>query len=157
MISTYFLAEYSLGKFVTTSTLLTTFTTVVDDGERVTQMATIIGRAYLSMLNLLDRAGQLGPDSEFKDLALVTALFLKVPSHFVDAYDEKEMDWKTYVQDYAECHKIDISFVFGSPEITFVDENVETLDDREGIPKAGVDRWGFKKAVCIRMHVKVIC
>lgn len=119
---------------------------MIDDGERLAQMLMLIGRAYLTMLNALDRADHLKPDSEFKDLALVSALYMMIPDGFVDSYDEEVLDWKTYIGDYMETNQIDTSFVFGSPGLD-LDENVDAFDVRDGIPKAGPDRWGFKNAV----------
>lgn len=130
---------------------------MIDDGPRLGEMVTLLGYMYLAMLNTLDRTNQLWSDSEFKDLGLITALYMDIPGYFSDSYDSDELDWKTHVQDYIKAYKIDTSFVFGSPEIT-LPKGDYSLDDREGFPKAGVDRWGFKEAVrqsrmCMRRRV----
>lgn len=109
-------------------------------------MVTLLGYMYLALLNALGRASQLGADSEFKDLGFVTALYMDIPGYFEDSYESDELDWRAYLQDYVKAHKIDTGFVFGSPEITLPEGDYD-FADCEGIPKAGVDRWGFKDAV----------
>lgn len=121
---------------------------VIDHGERLTQMIILIGRAYLAMLNVLDRADQLKPDSNFEDLGLASGLYMLIPDSFSDAYNQSRLDWKRHVQCYMEGKKIDTSFVHGSPKIDISGET-EELDARKGVPKAGPDRWGFKNAVSL--------
>lgn len=110
------------------------------------EFITLIGRAYLAMLNALDRADQLGPESDFKDLALVSGLYTTIPDLFPDSYDDEKLDWRQYVGDYMEASRIDISFVYGSLKLK-TGGKVKDLNGRKGIPKAGADRWGFKSAV----------
>lgn len=131
---------------LTSSLPLTRPITDIDDGERLARFVTLLGRAYLTMLNSLDRAGQLKPDSDFKDLALVSGLYMLLPDHFSESYDDEVLDWKIHIGDYMKTKKIDSTFVHGSPELDTEGE-VDALDERDGIPKAGVDRWGFKNAV----------
>ena len=51
--------------------------TASDDGEGESATWNLSGRAILTMLNELSRAGHLKPDSKFQDLALVMGLALK--------------------------------------------------------------------------------
>lgn len=125
--------------------LLTRVGIVLDDGERHANMIQLIGCAYLAMLNALDHAGQLQPDSEFKDLGLVTALYLRIPDTYEDSYDQDEdFDWRQVIEDYVAAKRIDTSLVHGSRHIELSEVPLDTL---EGLPKGGVDRWGFKKMV----------
>lgn len=121
---------------------------MIDHGERLEKFITLLGRAYLTMLNSLDRAKKLGPDSEFRDIGLVSGLYMAVSEIFGDSYDSDTLDWKLYIQDYMEANKIDSTIVFGSPEIN-LDDGTDAMDERDGIPKPGPDRWKFKAAVSL--------
>lgn len=90
---------------LTSSLPLTRPITDIDDGERLARFVTLLGRAYLTMLNSLDRAGQLKPDSDFKDLALVSGLYMLLPDHFSESYDDEVLDWKIHIGDYMKTKK----------------------------------------------------
>jgi len=115
----------------------------VDDGERVERCWKLIGSAFLSMLNLLDRSKQLKPESSFKDLALIMALTLSFAEHWEDI----EVTWDLNVIKYAQDSNINLveSGVSGVEKILAEKQNeVEELFEEEDTPPAGIDRWNFK-------------
>ena len=114
---------------------------MIDDGVRLAETVELAGRAFLSMLNALDRAGQLKPDSEFKDLGLVMGLFATIPGYFGDSYDEDELDWGRHILEYAKDKEIDLSIAFEAKKLVgaFEDEH------REEWPAPAVDRWNFSR------------
>lgn len=106
----------------------------------------------LTMLNELDRAGLLKPDSRLKDLPLVMAWYLEW-SKDLDGmgFDNGELDWRAQVVAYAKKGQIDLatSGLFGAAERVAALEEEEGEGD-EGIPplegQAKSDRWGWKKS-----------
>lgn len=124
-----------------------------DDAGAVPDIIGLIGRAFMTMLNELERADELSPNSSFKDLALVVSLALI----FLDEYqnedaigeiDEEDV-WTSQIVLYAQKHDIDLinSGVSGIEElvkhITVSPKSVR----RDKWPNPGPDRWSFTKAV----------
>jgi len=124
---------------------------MIDDGERLSATLDLAGRAFLSMLNALDRASQLKPDSDFKDLGLVMGMFASIASDFEDAYNtEDELDWRVHILKYANDKgiEIDVSFVGKILAQEFEDDSDDGDDGKDGKdewPKAAKDRWVFLK------------
>lgn len=130
---------------------LLTRPSVIDDGERVFKTFDLVGKAFLAMLNVLDRAGQLKSNSDFKDLALVISLYLKFFKDNIDDMDDMDGATKCHLQiiKYAQDHKIDLV----KNGVAGVKEQLESkkaeVDAQKKWPKEGADRWGFKAAVGI--------
>lgn len=125
---------------------------MIDDGERLSATLELAGRAFLSMLNALDRAGQLKPDSDLKDLGLIMGLFAGIASDFQDAYNmEDELDWEAHILKYAKDKNIDVGVSFEGKKLANKsddgdsDEEGFNEDDTNEWPKAANDRWSFSK------------
>lgn len=105
------------------------------------------------MLNALDRAGQLKPGSDFKDLALVMALYLKFANDYNDedlvglVSNEETTRWPLKIIKYAQDNNIDLA---GSG-LAGVKERLNAVKDevakQNAWNKPSPDRWGFKRAV----------
>lgn len=127
----------------------------VDDGVRVAETIQLIGKAFISMLNSLDRASQLKPDSEFRDLPLVMALYLKFANDYNDedmthlVNNEESAKWPLKIVKYAQDNNIDL---VGSG-LAGVGKQLDTLKVQVSKQKAwnkpSPDRWGFKRAVSL--------
>ncbi|KAK8083830.1 hypothetical protein PG996_002611 [Apiospora saccharicola] len=118
-----------------------------EDGERIGETIKGIGDMLLTMLNELDRAGELKADSRLKDLPLVMAWYLEW-SKDLDGmgFDDDQLDWCPHVVAYAKKGGIDLatSGLFGAGD------RVAALEQEEGgeIPalegQTKADRWGWK-------------
>jgi hypothetical protein len=115
-----------------------------DDGEKASETLSLIGCAFLTMLNELDRAGHLKPDSQFRDLSLVMCLALKWADSR-DALEDEDLVWTGTVVAYAKKGGIDLEStpLRGAKElIECVDENAD-----EDLSNAKADRWAWRKQV----------
>lgn len=124
---------------------------MVDDGDRVNEVSQLIGRAFISLLHLLDLAGQLEPDSEFRDLELVMSLYLKWSEGQLadirdELGDEDGNDSRETIAQYAKKGGLDLvtNGCYGMKPILdqLYEDNPETLK----ASKAG-DRWKWSKTV----------
>lgn len=109
-------------------------------------MIEVIGCAFLTMLDQLEREDFLNPNSKIKDLPLIMALFLQVSDQYVDArsLSDPELPWDEHVVTYANKNGIRIAGPFGI-ESTVGDKGTSTeLPKRKG---RSADRWGWKKKV----------
>ncbi|CAK4032400.1 Hypothetical predicted protein [Lecanosticta acicola] len=77
----------------------------IDDGEGAGKAFQVVGCALLTALNRLDREGELKPDSRFRDLGFIMALFLKAGVSDPDQY----MDWVPKIVSYAKKADIDLA------------------------------------------------
>lgn len=113
----------------------------------------LVGRGFLSMLNTLDRGDLLKPASKIKDISLVMALYLRVFQLFRDSYFELEdAMWAMHVISYADKHGIKISGPHNTEKHIEAIKSLcaDAVDDNGravGFPRAGVDRWRWKKQV----------
>ena len=114
-----------------------------DDGERVETLFGVFGRLFLTALETLDRAGKLNPDSEFRDLGLVTSLYLSWSDGLGDYGFEGEcLDWRESVVAYAVKAGIDLR----SSGCDQVDRALKDLGEVQPLkPVKKADRWGWKK------------
>ncbi|KAK5088805.1 hypothetical protein LTR05_003027 [Lithohypha guttulata] len=110
---------------------------MIDDGYRLNDVISLMGCALLSMLNALDRADQLGSNSEYKDLGLVIGLYQPIAYGLDCDHDD---EWTREILMYAVEKGIDVSTVYGTNRRL---EEVES--EIPDWPKEGVDRWGFAK------------
>jgi hypothetical protein len=114
----------------------------IDDGERVEEAWYLIGTAFLAMLNLLDRAGQLKADSDFKDLALVMALTLSFTVYWTDI----EVGWHIQVIKYAQDNDIDLANSGYSGSKKFISKQpLDVIKNELKFPPRSTDRWQFKR------------
>ena len=115
-------------------------------------MLDLISRAFLTILNILERASQLKPKSDFKDLALVMALYLQWSQQYIEhqGYDEEDVfPCAPQIIRYAANHDIDLANSGVSGMQQLLEEKKEAVENQNPWPKDAIDRWGFKKAVSI--------
>ncbi|KAK7923468.1 hypothetical protein PG985_007539 [Apiospora marii] len=125
-----------------------------DDAERIGETIQGIGDMLLTMLNELDRAGELKADSRLKDLPLVMAWYLEWSKDLDDmGFDHGELDWRAQVVGYAKKGGIDLaatSGLFGAGELVAA---LEAEEGDDGIPplegQAKADRWGWKESFAV--------
>ncbi|KAF1351121.1 hypothetical protein BDV97DRAFT_163839 [Delphinella strobiligena] len=113
----------------------------VDDGQRVFDYALIVGTTLLAALNTLDRNDLLTPDSEFKDIALVMGLYLKVAQNFGEVLDWSDGEgqiWPNQIVTFAKEKDIQIDMPFG------IESLVRQYDTGENLPRKAIDRFKFK-------------
>lgn len=87
--------------------------TGVDDGDRTNDFIALLGRAFLTALHAVDRAGRLTKDSELRDLGLVMSLYLEW-SHGLEDYglnENDDMPWREHILAYAKKAGIDLKAV----------------------------------------------
>ena len=128
----------------------------IDDGEGVVALYNLIGCAFVTLLDALDRAGQLKEDSEFRDLGLVMSIYLDwsegMPGYGIDTEimvdDEDGLDWRELIVVYSKKAGIDLS-ARGCHSVTKCLEDVDMaeLGALKGKAKAG--RWKWNKRVSI--------
>jgi len=115
-----------------------------DDGEGESATWGLSGCAILTMLNELDRAGHLKPDSKFQDLALVMGMALKWSDGQDDyGYEPEDLEWRNSVVAYAKKGGIDLT----TSPIQDVQELVDGVDEAEIPARVKADQWDFKKKV----------
>lgn len=123
---------------------LTCFDIRVADGEMVENLCNLVGTMFLTMLAKLEHRDLLKPDSGFKNLALIMALYIKIAqqSFSVDAF----LDLDTRVLAYATKHKIAVRDVPGMKRL--VDELQEDADELElpSFKAPRYDPWQWKRS-----------
>jgi hypothetical protein len=118
--------------------------TASDDGEGESATWNLSGRAILTMLNELDRAGHLKPDSKFQDLALVMGLALKWSEGQEDyGYDPEDLEWRNSVVAYAKKGGIDLTAI----PLLDAKKLVGGVEDVEIPAQVKADQWDWKKKV----------
>ncbi|RYP21690.1 hypothetical protein DL767_009206 [Monosporascus sp. MG133] len=119
----------------------------MNDGELLSETISMIGLAFLAMLNELDLAKLLKADSRIKDLGLVMACYLEwsqVSNEYAD--DESDVDLPETVVAYAKKAGIELenAGVYGLKEkLSSIEEEKGEIETLSGNAKA--DRWAWKK------------
>ena len=117
----------------------------VDDGARASQLMGLFGCAFLTVLDVVDRAGKLNKESEFRDLGLVMSIYLDWASGLEDyGIDDDDLSWRKNVVAYAKKANIDLATVgcHGTAK------NLEKYKKVHALKAASkADIWGWKKAV----------
>jgi hypothetical protein len=127
---------------------------MVDDGEHVFQLVRLMGHAFLTALHVIDRAGKLTRDSEFRDLGLVMTLYLKwsLGADDEDFEDDDELSWREHVVAYAKKAGIDLRTV----GCRSMDKELEGIEDATPLDKSiKADRWDWKKTVSLHWILSV--
>lgn len=75
----------------------------IDDGARTCELINLIGCAFITMLDVLDKDNQLKKDGEINDLGLIVSLYLKF-AHGQEDYGtgEEDVEWRSYLVPYAK-------------------------------------------------------
>lgn len=103
----------------------------------------LIGTAFLALLNEVDLAGQLKPDWEIRDLALVMAMYLQWAYDKPD-YGLEDVKWMKDVVAYAKKGGIDLK---AAPLCT-VGDRLKKFSKTVALKgEAKADRWKFSKKV----------
>lgn len=129
----------------------------IDDGVRVVGVAELVGRAFISMLHLLDLAGQLKADSDFRDLSLVMSLYLswsreqmalsEIVGDLDDDYDGDQWDERVVL--YAKKGGLDLvanGCCGTESRLNAVNEEFEANERSKTLkPSKTADRWKWSK------------
>jgi hypothetical protein len=121
---------------------------VMDDGERMMETESLIGRSFLTNLNELDLAGLLKAGSDVKDLGFVISLYIRFAGNCEGSGDDEDLDWRKEVIAYAKKAGVDLAATgcYGTEKwVKAVEEETGEIDALEGASKA--DRWDWKKNV----------
>ncbi|KAH8655315.1 hypothetical protein BX600DRAFT_515146 [Xylariales sp. PMI_506] len=81
----------------------------IDDGYRLNEIAVLIGRAFLTTLNELDRANKFKSGSSIRDLALVMSLDLQWYGEMEGLPGDDDLDWPKQIVAYAKKAGFDFS------------------------------------------------
>ena len=96
------------------------------------------------MLNELDRAGHLKPDSKFLDLGLVMGMALQWSEDQEDyGYDPEDLEWRNSVVAYAKKSGIELTSI----PLLDAKKLVEGVKDVEIPAQVKADQWDWKKKV----------
>lgn len=115
-----------------------------DDGEKESATWNLSGRAILTMLNELDRAGHLKPDSKFLDLGLVMGMALKWSNGQEDyGYEPEDLEWRNSVAAYARKGGIDLTAI----PLLDAQQLVDGVEDAEIPARVKADQWDLKNKV----------
>lgn len=115
-----------------------------DDGKKEGATWSLSGCAILTMLNELDRAGHLKPDSKFLDLALVMGMALEWSDGQEDyGYEPEDLEWRSSVVAYARKGEIDLAEI----PLHDVEKLIDGVEDAEIPARVKADQWDFKKKV----------
>lgn len=132
----------------------------IDDGERVNQTASLIGRVVLTVLNEIDLKGWLGPDSIIKDLAIIISLYLEWSSDLPEfGLDWDDFSWRPQLVQYANKAGIDLvtAGIFGTQdEVNKLEaEEFGSVGEKFGKLKGAAksDRWKWKGSVSTPLRV----
>lgn len=123
--------------------------TNVDDGKRVNDLTGLVGCAFLSTLNALDRVNQFNSNSDFHDLELVMALYLRFSMTAVSTVytnNGTSVNWQCAIIELAARAKIELADQ-GVSEIEDLLAEYEILGLYPG--KATATRWNWTKTVSV--------
>ena len=116
----------------------------IDDSDRVSGMAELVGCAFLSVLDVIDHAKELKPNSAYRDLGLVMSLYLKWTQDLAVDFDGDE-EWREHVVAYAKKGGIDLK----ASGCRGIAESLEELEDVEALQNNAVGRWKWTSKVSI--------
>ncbi|KAL9079130.1 MAG: hypothetical protein Q9157_001970 [Trypethelium eluteriae] len=140
-------AGYGIQQVIENTHILADIIVDLDDGDRMFKTLDMIGCAALSMLNRLDLAGKLKPNSEFKDIALVISVFLLFAEKFEDNLLDFDIDefWHQHLASCVKRNSIAMTGVAGIEKK--VAELEETIDEDTPFIKGNPepDQWNWKK------------
>lgn len=118
----------------------------MDDGARTSELIGLIGCASVTMLDTLDKGGELKDDSKFRDLGLVISLFLKWSQGQEDSgITEEDLELGPLLITYAKNAGIDLEAV-GCNDIGEILDQLDGESDVE-LPKSKADRYQWAKTV----------
>lgn len=109
----------------------------------VGNLCDLVGTMFLTMLATLERHNLLKPDSEFKNLALIMALYIKVAQQPFPCDGFNELD--TRVLAYANKHKIPVHDVPGKKDSV---DGLQDDADKVKLPEFKArryDPWQWKR------------
>lgn len=116
----------------------------IDDSSRVSAMVELVGSAFLSVLDVIDHAKELKPDSAYRDLGLVMSLYLKW-SQDLPVDSDGDENWREKVVAYANKGGIDLK----ASGCLGIMDSLEEFDDVEPLQKKPVGWWKWASNVSI--------
>lgn len=139
---------------------------LMDDAKQYETTCSLIGYAFLSALNRIDREGELHKDSKYKDLSLMLALWLRLSDLYDDSWSvdgptynhPEEMaeigggrNWSGYIFLYAKAYDIPIAGTWDiDAEIEERWHSFKKEDEEEcKSPRKAIDRFRWKEKVCL--------
>ncbi len=122
----------------------------MDDGDLFTATIGMIGLSFLAMLNEIDQANLLEPDSRIKDLGLVMACYIQWSEIWNEFGSGDGVDWPKEIVAYAKKAGIEL----GNAGIHGIRAKLTSTEKEHGEirPLAGdakADRWTWKKKVSV--------
>ena len=116
----------------------------IDDGDCANQLVGLMGSAFLTGLDFVDRMGALKPasESEILDLGLVMSIWLDWSRSMPD-YGIDKVGWRKEVMAYAKKGGIDLKKE-GCAAIERSLGEFENVPALKGAPKAGRWKWPSK-------------
>lgn len=118
---------------------------LIDDGERCDETVDLTCCAFLTVLEEIDRAGELKANgSRFLDVGLIMALFISFVGPMPDTMSiEGANDYVPHIFEYANKAGIDL-FQQG---VSGIDRYAERYKPQKSQKSKAIDRWGFAKKV----------
>ncbi|KAI4765088.1 hypothetical protein E4T52_00022 [Aureobasidium sp. EXF-3400] len=134
---------------------------MIDDGERSMMTHSLLGFMFLTALNRIDQDGDLKPDSKYKDLSRVMALWAKASEDLGTDMDEdpladKKSDNATTIGEYAGFNMVWFRYLIALAKeagvpiegVTDIADQIEDWNAQaEGkvkLPAKKADRFGWK-------------
>lgn len=129
------------------------------DGEQYALTSQLIGYAFLTALNRIDREGELHKDSKYKDLSLMLGLWLDMADSYErfednneypdsDEEDDGPFSWSEYILAYARANDLPIEGTYKVKRS--LEERLQKFDNEpRKLPRKAIDRFKWKQMVSI--------
>ena len=97
---------------------------MIDDGQRLSDILTLQGVAFLTVIDVAISQGQFKKDSKLRNLGLVLGLLIKYAKHRIPEIDEfGEAGWTQVIVRLADKHGVEIKGPWG------IEKDVESIRD----------------------------
>jgi hypothetical protein len=152
---------------------------MIDDGERSMFTHSLLGYMLLAVLNRIDQEGDFKPDSKYKDLSRVMALWAKAADDLGTNMDEDPLDdGKSGTKsgeggfgDYAGFNQVWFRYLLALAKeagvpiegVTDIEDQIDDwnaqIEGKVKLPAKKADRFGWKTKVSeiFTLHRVIIC
>ena len=120
--------------------------THMDDGERANEIVSLLGCAFLTMLDTIERMGWLKPDSEILDLGVMMSIWLHWSRGMPDYGIGEDDTWRESIAAYAKRGGIDLE-ASGHSSIGEIMENLDFQKQERTLGQAKAGKWKWPKMV----------